>query len=407
MVAAVTVAAAELRRLRSGGHRVAGLVVDPARVATSFRSERHFTIDGEPPRAFAELSGFWPTAQGWIRTHANYPHHRARLLRALDLPDTADGNAAAARMLEIPASEIEEALVAVGGVGAEVLQAAEFVRRHPVGSPLPLARVRKTGEAPARAVPVSDPLPAAGLRVLDLTRVIAGPVCTRTLALFGAQVLRIDPPGMPEIEWQHLDTGQRKRSAQLDLTDPAGAARLADLLAAADVLVTGYRPGALDRLGLDPAHLAERYPGLVIARLSAWGDEGDLQGRRGFDSIVQAASGIAVIESPDGDRPGALPAQALDHSAGYLLAAGVLNLVRRQRQEGGTWLVETSLRAIGDHLIGQGTGSRIDADYTPTTEQRRSDVGLLHYALPAVTSAGAPPDYAEVGRPWGRDPASW
>ena len=129
--------------------------------------------------------------------------------------------------------------------------------------------------------------------MLDLTRVIAGPVAGRTLAALGAEVLRIDPPALPELPEAHLDTGPGKRSALLDLAD---AERREALLAGADVLLTGYRPGSLDRFGLD------RHPQLVHVSLSAWGTAGPWAGRRGFDSLVQVASGIAAAcAAPDGD----------------------------------------------------------------------------------------------------------
>ena len=181
--------------------------------------------------------------------------------------------------------------------------------------------------------------------MLDLTRVIAGPVATRTLAHLGADVLRLDTPRLPEIAEQYLDTGMGKRSALLDL----GTQRetFDALLATADVVVTGYRSRALDRLGLAPERLAERRPGLVVASLDAWGGVGPWGDRRGFDSIVQAATGIALTESADGLTPGALPAQALDHATGYLLAAGVLTAVARQLDDGAAIHVHAHLARIG------------------------------------------------------------
>src|SRR5262249_4211076 len=156
---------------------------------------------------------------------------------------------------------------------------------------------------------------------LDLTRVIAGPVATRTLALLGADVLRIDSPELPEIPAQHLDTGMGKRSTLLDLARPADRQTFEDLLATAGVVVTGYRPGALDRFGLDTSALHQRSPALVVASVSAWSTSGPWSGRRGFDSIVQTACGIADTEATADATPGALPVQALDHATGYLLAA--------------------------------------------------------------------------------------
>ncbi|MFD1519606.1 CoA transferase [Pseudonocardia yunnanensis] len=185
--------------------------------------------------------------------------------------------------------------------------------------------------------------------MLDLTRVIAGPVATRTLAVHGADVLRLDAPDRPEIPLQSADTLPGKRSALLDL----GSRRdeLERLLGGADVVVTGYRPGALDRFGLAPEELAQRHPGLVIVTLSAWGHRGPWAHRRGFDSIVQAACGIAVAEGGP-DAPGALPAQVLDHATGYLGAAAALLALARQRRDGGSHHIRLALAATAAWLQG-------------------------------------------------------
>jgi crotonobetainyl-CoA:carnitine CoA-transferase CaiB-like acyl-CoA transferase len=222
-------------------------------------------------------------------------------------------------------------------------------------------------------------LPASGIKVLDLTRVIAGPVATRFLAALGADVLRLDPPHRPELPQQTYDGLLGKRSALVDLGTPGGDARLHELLAEADVLVHGYRPHALDRFGLTPAALAERHPGLVVVSLSAWGSGGPWGGRRGFDSIVQAACGIAFTESPDGERPGALPCQLLDHGTGYLCAAAVLRALARQASGGGTLFRELSLARTGYWLLSQ---PRSDTEATAAAD---GDLGAW---LTTVDSAG-------------------
>jgi crotonobetainyl-CoA:carnitine CoA-transferase CaiB-like acyl-CoA transferase len=186
--------------------------------------------------------------------------------------------------------------------------------------------------------------------VLDLTRVIAGPVATRYLAALGADVLRIDPPHRPELPQAQYDGLPGKRSALLDARTPDGLRGLHELLDGADVVVHGYRPGALAAFGLDPAELAERHPGLVVVSLSAWG-RGSWGGRRGFDSIVQAACGIAMVESPDGEQPGRLPCQLLDHGTGYLAAAAALEGLRRQLERGGTHWFELCLAATAGWLL--------------------------------------------------------
>jgi hypothetical protein len=268
-----------------------------------------------------------------------------------------------------------------------------------------------------------DPaLPMAGLRVLDLTRVIAGPVATRTLALLGADVLRVDDPGLAELASQHLDNGMGKRSTLLDLREPADRAVFDRLLETADAVVTGYRRGALDAFGLAADTLAARRPGLVIATLDAWGPTGPWRGLRGFDSIVQAATGISRLTSVDGTGPGALPAQALDHASGYLLAAGVLIALNRQVERGGTWHVHAhlartahALLELGDDLgddSGPGDG-RPDArpyeqpDLEDCLHEQPTPGGVLRYPLPAFTVPARPFDYPSVGGAWGTDAPIW
>ena len=281
------------------------VVVDTRQLAVAVRSERYVRRDGRSGGSpFDPLSAFHRTSDGWLRLHANYAWHREAALRVLGC---AEGDAQAA-IAEREAVELETALHAAGGVGAAVRTEAQW--RAVAGPPPPLVEQRDL--APAA------PRPARRLRVLDLTRVIAGPVATRTLAVHGADVLRLDAPHLPEIPLQAWDMLPGKRSALLDLND---ADKREELLAGADVVVAGYRPGALDRFGLAPEALAARHPGLVIVTLSAWGTDGPWGSRRGFDSLVQAACGIAVDEGTPrrarrASRPGARPRHRLPRRRG-------------------------------------------------------------------------------------------
>ncbi|MYT30306.1 MULTISPECIES: CoA transferase [unclassified Streptomyces] len=425
-VAVCGLAAAELAAQRDGGPLPA-VRVDDGAVATAFVSERHLRIDGRAPTNFAPLSRFWRTAHGWLRTHANYPHHRARLLDALGLPDTAGPEQVEAVIAARGAEELQEAVCAAGGLAVAVRTPEEW-SAHPQGAaitphPLLTRELLATG-APPRRLPAraGDPvLPAAGLRVLDLTRVIAGPVATRTLALLGADVLRIDAPQLPESQDAHSDTGFGKRSTALDLGSAAGRASFEALLAKADVVVTGYRPGALDRFGLAPEALAERRPGLIVARLSAWGDGGPWSGRRGFDSLVQAATGIAAVEAHADGTPGTLPAQALDHGSGYLLAAAVLRSLTEQARTGGSHLATLALARtarwlvhdLGDkperHTPEDTTEPAAPTGYDPAHYLRETDspAGRLRHALPPVSFEGGPVNWATPPGLWGTDAPTW
>ncbi|MGW8061372.1 CoA transferase [Streptomyces ziwulingensis] len=435
-VGACALAAAELAARRAGPAKMPGVRVDDGAVAAAFTSERHLRVGGREPVTFAPLSRLWRTADGWVRTHANYPHHRARLLAALDTP--ADVGAVESVLAGRSALEVEETVYAAGGLAVALRTPGQWaasaqgaaVAGRPLAERGRLDASRARGFTSSLPASSSSPLlPAAGLRVLDLTRVIAGPVATRTLALLGADVLRVDPPGLPELPDQHADTGFGKRSATLDLTVDREA--FEELLGAADVVVTGYRPGALDRFGLSPEELAARRPGLVVAQLSAWGAYGPWAGRRGFDSLVQVATGIAAVEGTAG-RPGALPAQALDHGSGYLLAAGVLRALTEQTYEGGSRYVRVALARTAAWLTGglrpdggdgsaqaHGTGRPCGSDDAgragaaagpgpePWLAERDSPLGRLRYALPPVSFAGGPADWARPPGPWGADTARW
>jgi CoA-transferase family III len=350
-VGCVLLAAADLADARGARRPVATL--DAAHVACAFASERRLRRDGRAaPATFAPLSRFAPARDGFIRLHANYPHHRQALLTALGVGEEHALDAIAER----DAQELEEAIVAAGGAAAAVRSPAAWAA-HPQGRAVadgPLVERRAVPPAGAAGRPHSRPpapdRPAAGVRVLDLTRVIAGPVATRTLAALGADVLRLDSPHLPEIEDGLLDTCPGKRLAALDLRDDAARATLHALLADADALVHGHRPGALDAFGLGSDALAERHPHLVVASVGAWGHAGPWRSRRGFDSLVQAACGIAVEEGAGG-APGALPVQALDHATGYLVAASVLLGIAARERGGGAVHNRFALAATAAELM--------------------------------------------------------
>ncbi|WP_367132637.1 MULTISPECIES: CoA transferase [Streptomyces] len=418
-VAVVALAAAELAAARRGGGTPPAVRVDDGAVATAFVSERHLRVGGRAAKTFAPLSRFWRTRDGWVRTHANYPHHRARLTEALGLPRTDSDEAlvgrTAAELALRDAEELQETITAAGGLAVAVRSAAAWAA-HPQGAAVarrPLLTLERIADGPVRNLPPDPDAPAEGLRVLDLTRVIAGPVATRTLGLLGADVLRLDPPGIPESQDAHNDTGFGKRSAVLDLAHRADRAAFEELLARADVVVTGYRPGALDRHGLSPEALAERRPGLVVGQLSAWGTDGPWAGRRGFDSLVQAACGIAATEAAPDGTPGALPAQALDHGTGYLLAAAVLRAVTEQRTTGGTRLARLCLARTAHWLTSDfahdedGPGAADAYEPGPWLTEADGPLGRVRYALPPVHVEGAPRDWAKLPARWGTDAPEW
>ncbi|UCR89762.1 CoA transferase [Mycetocola spongiae] len=372
--------------------------LDAAGVAASFDSFSRLRVNGRAPTAFAPLSGFHEVADGWVRIHANYPHHEAALLRALGV----DGARAAREALaRLTAGEIEDRVSAAGGVaaavrsesawaatpGARALADEPWIRFDSVNRAMPRPRPARGGG-----------LPLAGVRVLALTRVIAGPAAGRILGALGADVLRIDPPRMPELPDQFLDTGWDTRSAEADLREGPAAGRVRELLAGADIVLLGYRPRGLAALGLTPAELARDYPGLAVVALDAWGDVGPLADRRGFDSIVQAAVGIADLYA-SGAGPGALPVQALDHATGMGMAAAAVALLRDREGEGGG-VAHLSLAATAHALLrlprpAGGEGLR---DLETRERVLSGAEGSLTYAPPALLRRGAPLEF-RVGPP--------
>ncbi len=374
----------------------------PERIAASFAGDKMFRVDGRPVDAFAELSGFFATADGWIRTHANYPHHRDRLLDTVGLDESSDRERFRRHVAALSAADIEELAASAGAIAVRVRTAEEWASSEPgiAAAGGDLVTVRARADRGPQRWSGTGTAPLAGVRVLDLTRVLAGPVASRALALLGADVLRVDPPQLPEIEWQHLETGQGKRTALLDLRDPAARDRFRQLVSAADVLLTGYRPGALEALVGEPA--AAR-PGLIHGRVCAWGQTGPWAGRRGFDSIVQAASGIALIEGDDG-RPGALPAQVLDHASGYLLAAGVVDALVAARGDGAGRDVGVALARTAAWLL-----DRPDRRQSPPAACIPGpDAVVTHGEFTTARPVLAEfDDYPFPARTWGADAPRW
>ncbi|MGI5239761.1 CoA transferase [Dactylosporangium sp. CA-139066] len=406
-VSACLDAAAELAHARSG--RRPEVVLDTAHVAAAMRSEALLRdpagrgIDG-----FAPLSRLWPAADGWVRTHANYPWHRTALLAALGVGDGPDDEVQA-RLAEAvgarPAAEVERLVYEAGGLAVAARTQEQWRADGPATDASPLVSIVPAGAGPP--MPRPGPLPASGLRVLDLTRVIAGPVGTRMLGALGADVLRVDDPGRPELPLHAVDGVIGKASTLLDASTGPGREALHRLVAGADVVVTGYRPGALRRLGLEPDQIAEEHPGTVVATLSAWGTAGEWGRRRGFDSLVQIATGIGWAATADGARPGALPCQLLDHASGYLLAGGVLTALARRARTGEVAHVSVSLNRTARWLLDQGVRADVrDGEPDPDAFRVALGDGWSGISPPgqldgrALSWPGLPPAY-------GRSPAAW
>lgn len=347
-IAATALAASQLHQLRSG--RSQNVAVDMRHATAEFRSERYLRVDGGPaPELWDRIAGIYRCGDGrWVRIHTNFPHHRDGILQMLRCEH--DKQNVARSLQDWSAEQFEQSASDAGLVVAAVRTFAEW-DAHPQGiavATLPLLSIERIGDAPARPLSAAA-RPLSGVKVLDLTRIIAGPVCGRTLAAHGAEVLLVTAPHLPSIEPLTIDTGRGKYSCQLDLRRDGEKQRMHGLLRDADIFVQGYRPGGLDALGFSAAELSEKYPGIIAVSLSAYGHRGPWERRRGFDSLVQTASGFnhAEMQAANSDEPKALPAQALDHAAGYLLALGAMAALHRRSIEGGSWQVRVSLARTG------------------------------------------------------------
>ena len=316
-----------------------------------------FTVNGQALHLWDKLSGAYRCADGWVRVHANFAHHRDGALRLLGLPTGPDTERAAVAqaLAGWRAHDFEDAAAAAGLVVAAARSFAEW-DAHPQAEALlaqPLLSIERIGDAPPRAwAPWREGgLPLDGLRVLELTRILAGPVAGRTLAAYGADVLLVNSPRLPNID-AIADTSRGKLSTHLDLDEAPGRQALAALLREAHVFLQGYRPGALAARGFGPHEVAALAPGIVAVSLSAYGTTGPWAGRRGFDSLVQTATGFNLAEAQawGSEEPRPLPLQMLDYAAGYLLAFGTQAALLRQAREGGSWHVQLSLAGVGQWL---------------------------------------------------------
>lgn len=348
-ISAAALAAAELWKLRGGIEQT--ISCDMRAAATEFRSERYFRICDQPRgSAWDKIAGVYKAGDGrWLRLHTNFPHHRDGVLDVLGCCAN-DRDAVQASLSEWSAQKFEDA-AAERGLVVTMMRTEDEWNAHPQGravAELPVLEIIKIGDADPQPLQTSD-RPLSDIRVIDLTRIIAGPVCGRALAAHGADVMRVTSPNLPHIPGIAPDVGRGKFSAYIDLQTDEGRKILRGLIGESDVFSQGYRPGGISDLGFSPQDAAEMRPGIIYLSLSAYSHEGPWSDRRGFDSLVQTASGFNHDEAGAAgvDGPKELPCQALDHATGYLMAFGAMVALRRRATQGGSWLVRGSLAQTG------------------------------------------------------------
>jgi len=409
--AAVTDLIAATGPIASGPTRVT--VDRPLATGLFHRAYRPLRATTRSP--FHPMSRDFPTADGrWLRFQANYPHLRAATLAVLGTSE--DGDEIAAVVAESKANEIEAAVVAGGGAAAASRTVEEWAV-HPQGSAVaaePFVAIEETGQRASDWAPVPE-RPLAGLRVLDMTRVLAGPMATRLLAGFGAQVLRVDPPDYDEpngIGSGDLTLG--KRCAVLDIRTAAGRARFTQLLADADLLIHGLRPGALDGLGFDAATRQAIAPGLIEVTLSAYGWTGPWRDRRGFDTLVQNSTGMALAGGAwaGTGKPYRWPLSIIDHSTGYLMAAAAVAAVTRRARTGHGSVSRVSLARVAHWLTSgpaQDDEAQLDLPLSGPLDPAVYDspIGPVRRLRWPMELAGVPFRFDRPGDPFGSSIPRW
>jgi crotonobetainyl-CoA:carnitine CoA-transferase CaiB-like acyl-CoA transferase len=419
-LAATGLAATELWEIRTG--RRQQVTVNLRQATASLRSGRYLKLAGASvPSAQNSIMGVYPTRDGrWSYLHCNFPNHRAAALAVLGVAE--DRDAVARAVATWNAADLEEAIIAADGAGGMARTQTEWAE-HPQAAAiaaLPLLEIMRIGDSDPEPLPAGD-RPLSNIRVLDLTRVLAGPTCARTLAEHGADVMKITAAHLPNLGYQEWDTGHGKLSAELDLRTPGDLDILRGLVRQADVFSQGYRPGTLASRGLSPQELAALRPGLVYVSLCAFGHTGPWASRRGFDTVVQTVSGITVrqAESVPGKRPGPqfYPVSAIDYCTGYLMAFGAMVALARRTREGGSWLVRTSLAQIGKWIVDLGEVPAamlkdMPAEFTADELGRWSltsetPSGRLSHLKPVVQLSQTPAYWARPSVPVGYHPPVW
>ncbi len=412
-VAVAALAACELGHARGQARQQVTMDMTHAAVECS----AWFSVNGAVLDPWEKFSGLYPCADGWVRIHANFAHHRDGALQLLGLSaDTAEKDDVRAALQSWRAQDFEQAAAERGLVVSALRSFAQW-DAHPQGMAIaaqPLMQFERIGEAPVIVMPPvrEADRPLTGVRVLDLTRIIAGPVGGRTLAAYGADVMLINAPHLPNIDCI-MDTSRGKLSAQLDLRSAEGQSAMDALVKGSHVLVQGYRPGGLDQMGYSAAQLARKRPGIVVISLSAYGAQGPWAQRRGFDSLVQTATGFNDAEAAavGSDTPKALPVQILDFATGFLIAYAASAALLRQQREGGSWHVQLSLAQTAHWLRSLGTVADGFAAQTPARdnfiEASASGYGELMAVRHSAQLSRTPVGWARPAMPPGSHAPVW
>ncbi len=419
VIAAAGVAASDLWQLRTGKRQ--RIAVDMRSAVAALRSDHYCRVNGSQlPDYRSAIHGFYPTRDSrWIQIHCNQPHHRDGVANFFG---TGIDRTAIEKTIKKSwnAIDLENALTEAQLCAGTVRTREEWIN-HPharIIDTLPLLDIVRIGDSQAEPLKSGD-RPLSGIRVLDLTHVIAGPVGGRTMAEHGAEVLRLNAPHRPIHKHQMIDFGHGKRSAHLDLDTPKGVQQLKDLVSNADIFLQGYRPNALASRGLSPENLADLRPGIICINLCAYGHAGPWSHKRGFDSLVQSVSGMVDDETirKNSAKPIHLPAQALDYCTGYLIGFAAMAALAKRAREGGSYLIRISLCQTGHWIYNLG---RIEQDIDnscvsiPKFEElsdllieEHGPFGTVRHLAPIAKLSETPGRWSRPSAPYGTDAPKW
>lgn len=425
-LSAVGYAAAELWKLRTGRLQQINIAVRDAAIAQ--RSANYLKVlDGKTEDLWSPFSGFYETKdQKFIQFHCNFPHHQQGVI---DFLGCAADKSAVIEAVKYWDSQTLEDQLNQRGLCASILRSPQEWAAHPQAQAikdLPLLEIIKIGESQPIKLPQGSKV-LSGIKILDLTRVLAGPTCGKTLAELGGSVLRISSPNLPFILPLVMDTGFGKYAAHLDLDQEQDKIKLLDLVKTGDVFLQAYRPGGLAGKGFGPEDLAKIKPGIIYVELSAYSHQGPWAHRHGYDSLVQTATGIAYEQTQffnqgssqgyNQAKPQHLPAQSLDYLTGYLAAFAVLEALKRRAQEGGSYLIRLSLAQTGHWFSNLGRVSdelKIRQCQNPSADQikdllvqTKTPFGLLEHMAPVLKLSETPLEIGRGSVPLGSDPAAW
>jgi crotonobetainyl-CoA:carnitine CoA-transferase CaiB-like acyl-CoA transferase len=398
------------------GGRKQSLSIDVRHAAASLVSYSLLRVEGKPmgrpDREGPPITGIWRCADNrYIFLHGSF-NDTGGIIEELGLDDTAQAHDIRTAVIERRSQELEDALAAKDLCCAICRTNDEWLA-HPQGALLakkPVVEVTKIGDAPPEPFAEGE-RPLGGVRVLDLTRVLAGPTCARTLAEHGADVLHIASPNLPTFEGFEMDTGHGKRQAYIDLNDAAQADALRDLIRGADVFSQGFQHRTLERRGFGVELVATLRPGIIYVSENAFGHDGPWQERPGWEQLAQSTTGVTVVQGGEG-RPALAPAAMNDYSTGYFAALGVMMALRRRAAEGGSWLVTVSLSQTSmwyyrlghdlDPSAADGLG-----DTSEFMERRDTDYGAMSYLRPPLQMSETPPRWAIPTSPLGSGEPTW